>query len=359
MVRKTLSILLCMALLLCMSVPVFATTHNEDPVVRSVEDILNDYHIRINNLENTANYNTYSQDQPNYDSITQDTLKELTDAGYYAYAINPDTYYEIEDDLNASLEELEIEPYYSYIIVISGEDTGASGDLGTWALPKFELIGPPDFGNSSFEYTYNGITHTMAYITVTSVDDPDYYKVGNVSLLDDTNVTADLIIEVLNCAISWAVDEVAECPVSLTWGIIGSIIGAAPDNINPQYDSYLIFSAVAKWTRTYTVIYDEGLDMWLKGSSVDYVTTTTRLQGEYFDDAIQDFVVTSESNTKSAYSEHYSDYTWRKQQAAIGWTYNWPRHEYVGDVRLYATDEEFTLDNFPPPVMVLTQTKKG
>jgi hypothetical protein len=69
-------------------------------------------------------------------------------------------------------------------------------------------------------------------------------------------------------------------------------------------------------------------------------------------------VTIEEVNMEVAYSEHYHDYTWRKQQAAIGWRYVFPRHEYVGHVKIYYTDEEFSLDSAPSSVITLYQTKK-
>lgn len=104
MVRKLISITLCALMLLCIGVPALAATNNTAPTeTQTVEDILNEYHEKSFALETTQSGTgpaaRSSRSSSSGKSLEEETVEELTAAGYEAYHVTSSNYEELETSL--------------------------------------------------------------------------------------------------------------------------------------------------------------------------------------------------------------------------------------------------------------------
>lgn len=355
--KRFLSIILSLVLLITITVPAFAATNDtESTEKRTVEDILNDYHKKCFDEERdkeTRNPTAYSNRGKSADkTLEEETVDELKAAGYDAYHVTFSNYEAIENSLQTDFEEMGLDPNGSYIIAISGEENGPSKNANARGSddPQPGLIDP---GGEYFTYTYNGTTYTMRYFTVLPTDNELQTNHGTVTLLKNETITSAFLSKlenVLNTGILWAVDYVAQTPISTVGGALGlSII-----DFTEVYDASFYVDAAANWTRTYTQIKNE-YGTWTSFSSVDYVQTYFHYRGSYYDPDILNYKQYYNQYVVYKYSTHYMDYSWRKQQAAIGYELGSRYNEYVGDVYVYKKP----LDSNSQIVLTLYQVRLG
>lgn len=335
--KRLLSIMLILMLLITMSAPAFAATNNlESTEKRTVEDILNEYHEKLfaaEMAEISGSATGYSNRTTNSGkTLGEETVDELRAAGYEAYNVTSSNYDSLEDSLNTNFENLGMKPDGSYIIVISGEENEICSNANARGFgdPEPDLVDP---GGEYFTYSYNGKTYMMRYFTVLPENNELQTNNGTVLLLEEEKITSAFLSgleNVLNTGIYWAVDYVTQMPIST----IGGAFGLSIVDFTEVYNALFYVDAVAKWTRTYTQIKNE-YGTWTSFSSVDYVHATFHYRGSYYDPSILDYKSHYQQYNTYQYSTHYMDYSWRKQQAAIGYELNSAFNEYVGDVYVY------------------------
>ena len=141
----------------------------------TVEEILDEYHRKAFEREmqgDTETASTWSRRGGSAKTLEEETVEALTNAGYEAYNVTAGNYDTLEAQLYTDFGEMGLDPNGSYIVVISGGDGEASGNsagANSRVRPETDLEGPPgSTGNASFEYTQDGTTYTMRYVTVTS-----------------------------------------------------------------------------------------------------------------------------------------------------------------------------------------------
>lgn len=335
MFRKTISIILGVMLLLCMSMPVFATTNDAEPAAaKTVEEILNEYHEKAyqtrmaEGADDSAKYSR--QVGGTSKTLEEETVEELIAAGYEAYSITPENYDVLENRLNTDFGSMGLNKSGSYIVVINGGDSDeiSNVDYGATDIP--------------FEYTYNGTVYLMRYITVTSAHDYRYFQTDTAPLISAT-ADAQKIENALNSLLGLGLGATESMSYLGNMTTIANICGISFFNINLSYQVSLNLQTDVYWTRVFTQIYKEGYDIWTSYSSVDYVKIINRFTGSYYDAAVNRVKSVDETLTEYRYSDHFYDYDWRKRMAARGWYYGRPNHEYVGNVVIYRSLEgEYT-----------------
>lgn len=247
------------------------------------------------------------------DTIREETVQKLKLAGFEAYNLTPQNYNSVEKTLNTDLETLGINSQNSYIIVVGGEESDV-------AVPTSTIDSP-------FNYTYNGKTYKLRYLTITAADDSDYGKASTVNVLKSASQT--LINNCLNTAISVYISS-----VSKTLGIISSICGLDISKINTSQTMTLNMNCGSNWTRVYTQVYSDYDSMWETGSSVEYVRTSSYMSGQYYSSSSNRYVsVPQNSKSNTTYSSKYNDTTWRKQQAVLGFSSSVIKWNTTGSVQ--------------------------
>lgn len=88
------------------------------------------------------------------------------------------------------------------------------------------------------------------------------------------------------------------------------------------------------WTRVYTQVWSNYDQTWIFGSCVGYVTAGSYMSGQYYCASRNRYVpVPTNDRSTTRYSSEYFDYSWRKDNAALGFIYSWIQYNIVGDVQ--------------------------
>lgn len=283
-------------------------TYSTDTVL---EDILSSYHLQMQNVTSDKSLGVLNAVESSRREIQEETVRVLNEAGYEAYDVNPSTFDELQIVLATDFNALGLESSSSYIIVIEGEGNDNTAPYAT--------------AGSSFTHTYGGTTYTMRYLTVTAADDPAYGKADTVDVLASSSQSA--ITNCLNTALSAYISA-----VSSPLGTVASLCGLDVSKFNTSKTSTLSLNGGSNWTRIYTQVWSTYDNAWALGSCVEYVKANAYMSGQYYS-ASQNKYVAVPTNAKSAtaYSSNYSDTTWRKNQAAIGFNSSSIKYNTVGD----------------------------
>lgn len=218
----------------------------------------------------------------------------------------------IEETLSTDFEEIGLTPEHTYIIVISGEDNNA---------------GMRSTVGSSFNYTYNGKSYKMRYMTITAADDPLLGQASAADVLKSNSKT--LIQNCLDTAISTYINS-----VSTTLGTVASICGLSVSQFGTAKSSTLTLNGGSNWTRVYTQVWSSYFNAWAYASEVEYVTAVSYMSGLYYSASKNQYVsVPANSKTKTTYSSCYFDTAWRKEAAAVAFEASQVVYNKVGAVK--------------------------
>lgn len=243
-------------------------------------------------------------------SLQKETVDKLNECGYEAYDVNPQTYEAVEDKLQTDLSQIGLNKDGSYIIISGNENSDK----------------PYSSASNGFSYTYNGVSYTLRYLTVTAADDRMYGKASTVNVLQ--SASRDLIVRCLDTAIVAAISS-----VNKPLGTVASICGLSIGNFNTSQTATLNLNCGSNWTRIYTQVWSPN-DGWLFGSMVEYVNANSYMSGMYYS-ASQNKYVAVPQNAKSAtqYSSHYSNTEWRKERAVMSYLGAGFQYDYIGPVK--------------------------
>lgn len=282
-------------------------------VCNDVEEILSDYHLRMQtNSMNSSEYCISSKTK--MEEIREETVNRLKLAGYEAYCVTSETYDEVQEKLATDLGELGINPNYSCIIVIEGNEAKTNG------------IMPMSTPSSTFRYAYNGTTYTLRYLTVTADDNPVYGKASTVDILKTDS--QKLIENCLNTAISAYISSIHNA-----LGTVASICGLGISSFGTTQTSTLYMNAGTNWTRTYTQVWNTGRNTWSNGASVESVNAFVYMSGQYYDASLNRYVaVPTQQKAAKGLSAQYSNKEWRNRQGVIGYLNSSINYDVVGDV---------------------------
>lgn len=320
--KKIISMVLSFVIILSMSTVAFAANVSNEEIINvsRKDEIIQNYKeklatIRLQQAEaSTMTARTSDLSSAKLD-IQAETVEELQSAGYEAYNVNPQTFESVEDALNTDLTSAGLSEDGSYIIMIEGENNSDTG------------ISPMANTSSSFTHTYNGQTYTLRWMTMFVTDDPIFEKYSEVNLLESN--ARNVIEHFLDSAVDIVVGE-----VSKRAGIIKTILGLDISDFMVSYDAYMDYNATSTWTRRYTQVWDTYYQTWTNGCCVEEVEAASYINGWYYDVSlntknplIKDF------NKQVYYSDYYDDFTWRKDNAVIGYLTSAIRWDVTDDVK--------------------------
>lgn len=309
--------------------------------VPSIEDILNDYHTKAFEAQTPTqdgNAVTYSRSTGgNSKTLEQETVDTLTAAGYEAYNVTSDNYDTLEKSLQTDFVDMGLDPDGSYIVVISGEESDNA--IGTYAYGD-SFITPtpwPSEGSGSFKHTYDGVTYTMRYVTVTAATNNLLGMVSSVELLDKYDV--EDAWNSLNLPIT-IMSSLGLLPYT---GTIYSLFSAIiPDIDSPLYQS-LIYQGASNWTIKYIQIYDSDDAQWELCGGVEYVTMRHTLINTYYNPSSNSYETeTTTEALPTIYSRYYNDLETAKDTAAEAYSRNYCSFDTVDDVE-YLLDQEVVI----------------
>lgn len=330
---------LSMILIGCMMMLMASAAMAEVTPAPSIEDILNDYHEKAFAAQSTGDNDgatTYSRSAgASQKTLEQETVEELTAAGYEAYNVTAENYDALETSLQTDFEELGLDDDGSYIVVISGDESDNASS--TYAIGDNLITPTPDpgvnEGGTVFTHTYGGKTYTMRYVTVTATDNIALGLVSTEELIDEFNV--DDALDALDVPIS-ILSSLGLLPVT---GTINSLVSTIlPDTDTAQFQS-MLFQGGTNWTITYTQIYNFQDKVWQLSSSIEYVTMRYFIINTYYDPATNQYESkTSDGTYSTLYSSQYDNKELMKDRAANAYENNSRYFDKISYVK-YVVDE--------------------
>lgn len=323
MLKKIIALSLICAMLVPLSPAVAA---DETTVTPTIEEILNSYHnkaFEAQSAEKNGGASTYARGGSNQ-TLEQETVAELTEAGYEAYNVTGENYEALEDALNTDFAAMGLDPASSYVVVISGEDPAAQSNPNPRVLPPAyddfdgdDGGGGEGDGHTYFEYVYDEKTYYMRYVTVTAAENAKLGVTSSVELLSTYGVTD--MLEDLNIPITIST-SLGLTPIT---GTLYSIASCILPYTNPQANDSLEYRGATSWIVTYVQVYNSNNEKWVLGSGYEYATMRYFLTYTYYDPVTQQFEQKSTSGTHGKeYSKYYYDRTAIKNWAAYAFEHN-------------------------------------
>lgn len=356
MFKKIVSLLIVFTMLVPFSSVVAADNSSVQP---TIDEILNSYHEKAfaaSMQEGEAS--TYARRSGSEKTLEQETVDELTAAGYEAYNVTAENYEELEESLKMDFTEMELDPDSSYIMVISGEESNsagnnsrvAGGDLGS--LPEQDII--DDGGSSTFTYYEDGIAYTMRYVTVTSADTggalfvTSAHLLSNIDYIDEIGqyfgeyfleVAAEQLIEAVVEEGSDSIPYVGTiCSVISLLVDVGVIL--SQDALEQLDPGTLDFRAYTIWTRSYIQVRNSDTGHWHTAQCSSHAVSEARFIGDYIRIAGTNDVVAIGGIIQSGTvdSPYYTDFAHRKARAVDGYLNEIVLYDCTGSIDFYFTN---------------------
>ena len=173
----------------------------------------------------------------------------------------------------------------------------------------------------------------MRYLYVYANDveaDPDFAQASDASVLNSNSLT--IINNCLNTAISAYLSS-----ISPALGTVASICGLSINVFGTTQNSTMRLNGGTNWSRVYTQVYSTYDQLWVSGSSVEYVRATSFMSGLYYSAAQNRMVpVPTDESYSTVYSTNYNDYSWRKNTAVQRYLSSLPcMKDMTGSVSYY------------------------
>lgn len=353
MLKKMIAILTICAMLAPLSSAVAADNTTVTP---TIEEILNEYRektFEAQTQEETNTAATYSRrSSGSTQTLEQETVNTLTDAGYEAYNVTADNYDSLEASLKTDFSSMGLDPDSSYIMVI--DDTASSRAIGGSDIVQ----DPGDLsGGSGIRHTYNGVTYTMRSVTIASNDDPSLIISSAYAILEEKD-TADHVSDVLSFLFSWGID-------SLCFGLPVTSAYSLWSNWSSTEVYYVLDSskptlmAATNWNLRYTQVWDDILGRWATTQCSSYAQTNARVTGYVYNYGIGAFdVIDSGNKTATVYSYYYNRYD-RYDLAAKGFIEEVVYRDYCDVGFYFFNNNDVCINADGSPLFVHKETAKA
>ena len=367
--------IISLILICCMAMPMICASAADMPEAQpTIEEILNSYHqkaFEAQTAEERGGASTWSSRSGK--TLEEETVDELTAAGYEAYNVTSENYEELEEALQTDFADMGLDHESSYIIVISGEEpNGQSNSNGrSFGLPEYDMIDPGTGGNY-FTYFDGDTTYNMRYVTLTNgdVSNNELYKANRITLsnIQYFDVIGETFVEytltyardaVIKKVVEAASEEILDLiPIV---GEVSSIISLLADvgdallqdPIQPLDPGTWVLSAGTAWTRSYIQIRNEVSHNWHTVQCSAYASLDATMYGEH--------VYNPETNApeqlggllrrEHIYSPYYQDTATRKERAVEAYLNGSKYFDCTGDIEYY-----FTNPNDPNAAQILVIT---
>ncbi len=334
MLKKLILFTLVFALLAPIS-PVLAAENYA--ITQSAEDILNEYLQKIIKQKMNTAFGSVATYSDSFDNNTsaQETIKQLTSAGYEAYHVTPSNYQSIEAALHTDLSSLGLNEDDSYILTFNNIDSyiidpGGIGNSGDQSF--VEGGGSGSTPNSSFSYVYNGEQYTMRQITVSYDSSPDMCDFSNYTISDISRLAGrtDDIISYLACA---AIDEITSevGPIASIGSLLLDLLTDDSHTHSTEYALSLFSSTL--WTWDCIQVFSDGTWCTVQKSLSAY--SSAYCSGYIYDEDRGKIQYTSDEVVKHFYSPKYTQLSLRCFDAAYAFEHGTILFDRTGDIGFY------------------------
>lgn len=286
MKRKMIALFLIFTMLASLSPAVAADATSAPPMV---EEILSEYHQKAFEAQTrgeTDATSTWSRWGGSTKTLEQETVDTLTAAGYEAYNVTADNYETLEAELKTDFAGMGLDPEGSYIVVIHGEDPGettpTSGQSTFSLSPIPEEVQLPSDGDGStyFEYTHDGTTYYMRYVTIIPTTQNGMTEESDYAVQPDMfweNTFGEIVNTGLVSLAEKAIEEASEKAVPL--GLVFSILEDwfTDENFRVLGPGNITILADSSWTCNLIQIWTASTNCWDTAQCSEYVLSSAYL----------------------------------------------------------------------------------
>lgn len=313
----------------------------------TVEEILNEYHRKAFEAQaqgKTDTASTWSRRSGTAKTLEQETVDTLTAAGYEAYNVTADNYNALEAELQTDFAGMGLDPDGSYIVVISGEDPAQSAPTGGVSpcdvSPLPEEDEAPEGGSAYFNYTYNGTTYCMRYVTFTSASEVTNLVASSIYTLEPSSWLEDFALSFWDTLFITAIDAgataVAKFPMPLGTALSMFFGAQIDENYIDLEPGTLTVHASTTWTVHAIQIWDDVEEEWKTAQASASATSKAKCAGYAYDPT------THTSNwyegveaTNTRYSPEYGNLSQQKVEAVLAFREGTVAYDETGDVGFY------------------------
>ena len=303
MKRKLMAFALVFAMLASLSPAVAADEMSAPP---TVEEILNEYHRKAFEAQTrgeTDAASTWSRRGGSAKTLEQETVDALTAAGYEAYNVTADNYEALEAELKTDFAGMGLDPEGSYIIMIEGEGPGKTASANSRTpSPHPELDQDDTPGGYPATYTYNGITYSVRYVTVTSTD--DNLVAEEAYHLKEKRIIHESWLEMGEFGLTTLIDAAVHLPIMSIASFIAEICNDS--TVIPVESGDLVVHAKTTWTRYFIQVQDLQYGSWFNRQCSESAISVVHLSG-----LIRDLSTNEDrwfSGSKSQFMTYSPDY---------------------------------------------------
>lgn len=328
MFKKVISLLLVTALLLPFT---SAAAAGKQPITRSIEEILTEYHMRASASEQKSTSSSRSVSTTPED----ETIETLTNAGYEAYHVSSSNYDELERSLQTDLSAMGIYSDGSYILVMSdGDISNSTNSARIIDLPNYSYDSGIEGGR--YYITYNGVRYFIKYATVTYNDNKSLGVTSTYNLSQKANV-AGVVLDSLTVAASLAIDTATSTPISSIATLLYSIYeNCLVNNCTYVDPTDYTMDASSSWVRQFILVWSDELGVWVTCQSSAYVVSWVRISTYFYNSstgALEE--VSSDAQYLTQYSALYYDTDQRELDAVAAFIAGLRSYDITGDVDFY------------------------
>lgn len=287
----------------------------------TIEDIINEYQQKKSSSGLDAAQSTStptrsvsgSQEQ----TLEEEYIEKLNDAGYIAYYLTNDNYKELGDSLRSDFSYLFDSPDSSYIIAY--ENTRVNNTNGNSRnIPPDPSMGQDNdlYLNGSFYYTYQGEQYLMRVLTVTAADLKPYKQLSSKTYYEDDG--QQKLWNIVSSVLSVGSDLVLPSSV----GTILSFFEMIAPEESYEGISIITYTAASNWTTNNIEVYNFSDEEWRVCSMAEYVTAGSWVTFTYYDSEQNKCVQERAEQYSYFYSTHYDDLTYLCNYAALNYKDN-------------------------------------
>lgn len=355
MLKKVISLMIVILMLVPFSSAVAADLPSAQP---TIEEILNGYHQKAFEAQSTQEAASAWSRRSTGSSKTleQETVDQLTEAGYEAYNITAENYDTLETTLQTDFNELGMQLDESYIVVVSGED-----DATVNSSRVSDLVLPPHTENegapSSFYYEQNGIVYEMRYLTITSADANDRNVFGAYVINPDQFNHAEYTI--LETSLVTLSDTLTGIPIATFVSLLADLYN--DPNSFESSSGLVTLNAATTWTCNIIQIWNENRQRWETAQSSEYAISKAYISGYVLDEMSEEPVrYVGPEYTHIDYSSNYHNLTTRKTNAVNAYEHYTVSANIVSSVKFYlgSTDGEVIFSSIDEPLIENTRSSE-
>lgn len=344
MKKRLISLFLAFAMLIPLTPAVAADETSAGP---TVEEILSQYHQAAFEAEmnGQASTSTYSRSGSSGQTLEQQTVDTLNEAGYEAYNVTVDNYDMLEEQLQTDFADMGLDPNGSYIIVIEGEEdqtNNGNARLGDLILPPHEWDpGDAPGGDNTFVYTYNGTNYMMRYMTVTATTESELFRSFSYTLTSEQ--FPETWNEILFAGLAYITDTVFVVPIASIFSLLVDINTDSEFELLDTEDIKILGNTT--WTLQYIQIYNSNENVWVSAHSSETAESRAYCTGYLYNTSSNraERYVGNES-VFSTYSADYNNTNKRKNDAVIAYLNGNGTailRDVTGDIDFYLMDETY------------------